>query len=178
MENLVPWQKTIHKVIQVPCTQDWSQTKISNTHTHTHIHTMSWSTKIWSDSDRLYSISTGHLSACRKHQSDIYKFYWSGDRCPTPKWAPVVKVVVMITTLKGVIVDWFTVCSLQHKLWPTYMLVLQWSQYVSKLHATHQFGLFFFFFFFLCVPQLYLWGSPLLGEIFCVCDRFLIQPLR
>ena len=25
---------------------------------------------------------------------------------------------------------------------------------------------FFFFFFFFCVPQLYLWGSPLLGEIF------------
>ena len=24
----------------------------------------------------------------------------------------------------------------------------------------------FFFFFFLCVPQLYLWGSPLWGEIF------------
>ena len=24
----------------------------------------------------------------------------------------------------------------------------------------------FFFFFFFCVPQLYLWGSPLLGEIF------------
>ena len=28
----------------------------------------------------------------------------------------------------------------------------------------------FFFSFF--VPQLYLWGSPLLGKIFCVCDRF------
>ena len=28
------------------------------------------------------------LSACRKHQSDIYKFYRSGDRCPMPKWAP------------------------------------------------------------------------------------------
>ena len=27
-------------------------------------------------------------------------------------------------------------------------------------------GFFFFFFFLLCVPQLYLWGSPLLGEIF------------
>ena len=32
------------KVIQVLYTQDWSQTKISNTHTHTHTHThtMSW----------------------------------------------------------------------------------------------------------------------------------------
>ena len=39
MENLVPWQKTIHKVIQVPYTQDWSQTKISNTNTHTQTHT-------------------------------------------------------------------------------------------------------------------------------------------
>ena len=36
----------------------------------------------------------------------------------------------------------------------------------------------FFFFFFFCVPQLYLWGSPLFGWDFCVCDRFLIQPLR
>ena len=47
---------------------------------------------MWSDNDRLYtnySISIGHLSACRKHQSDIYKFYRSGDRCQTPKWAPV-----------------------------------------------------------------------------------------
>ena len=32
---------------------------------------------------------------------------------------------------------------------------------------------FFFFFFFFSVPQLYLWGSPLSGEIFCVCDCFL-----
>ena len=30
-------------------------------------------------------------------------------------------------------------------------------------------GVFFFFFF---VPQLYLWGSSFLGEIFFVCDRF------
>ena len=38
-------------------------------------------------------------------------------------------------------------------------------------------GIFFFFFFFFCVPQLYLWGSPFLGEIFA-CHRFLVQPLR
>ena len=31
---------------------------------------------------------------------------------------------------------------------------------------------FFFFFFFLCVPQLYLWGSPLFGEIFAYVTVF------
>ena len=31
---------------------------------------------------------------------------------------------------------------------------------------------FFFFFFFFCVPQLYLWGSPLLGEIFAYVTVF------
>ena len=34
------------------------------------------------------------------------------------------------------------------------------------------FGIFFFFFFFFCVPQLYLWGSPLLGEIFAYVTVF------
>ena len=34
------------------------------------------------------------------------------------------------------------------------------------------------FFFFFGVPQLYLWGSPLLGEIFACVTVFLIQPLR
>ena len=58
---------------------------------------MSWETKIWSDNDRLYSISIGHLSACRKHQSDIYKFYRSGDRCPTPKWAPGPRLQSMLS---------------------------------------------------------------------------------
>ena len=29
-----------------------------------------------------------------------------------------------------------------------------------------------FFFFFFCVPQLYLWGSPLLGEIFAYVTVF------
>ena len=33
-------------------------------------------------------------------------------------------------------------------------------------------GLVFFFFFFFCVPQLYLWGSPLLGEIFAYVTVF------
>ena len=33
-------------------------------------------------------------------------------------------------------------------------------------------GDFFFFFFFFCVPQLYLWGSPLLGEIFAYVTVF------
>ena len=33
-------------------------------------------------------------------------------------------------------------------------------------------------FFFFCVPQLYLWGSPLWGEIFAYVNVFLIQPLR
>ena len=32
--------------------------------------------------------------------------------------------------------------------------------------------IFFFFFFFFCVPQLYLWGSPLLGEIFAYVTVF------
>ena len=31
---------------------------------------------------------------------------------------------------------------------------------------------FFFFFFFFGVPQLYLWGSPLLGEIFAYVTVF------
>ena len=35
-----------------------------------------------------------------------------------------------------------------------------------------------FFFFFFCVPQLYLWGSPFLDEIFAYVTVFLIQPLR
>ena len=30
----------------------------------------------------------------------------------------------------------------------------------------------FFFFFFFCVPQLYLWGSPFLGEIFAYVTIF------
>ena len=34
------------------------------------------------------------------------------------------------------------------------------------------FFFFFFFFFFFCVPQLYLWGSPLLGEIFAYVTVF------
>ena len=33
-------------------------------------------------------------------------------------------------------------------------------------------------FFFFCVPQQYLWGSPLLGEIFAYVTVFLVQPLR
>ena len=33
-------------------------------------------------------------------------------------------------------------------------------------------------FVFFCVPQLYLWGSPFLGEIFEYVTVFLIQPLR
>ena len=32
--------------------------------------------------------------------------------------------------------------------------------------------IFFFFFFFFCVPQLYFWGSPLLGEIFAYVTVF------
>ena len=40
----------------------------------------------------------------------------------------------------------------------------------------HSFGatsfFLFFFFFFFCVPQLYLWGSPLLGEIFAYVTVF------
>ena len=31
---------------------------------------------------------------------------------------------------------------------------------------------FFLLFFFFCVPQLYLWGSPLLGEIFAYVTVF------
>ena len=40
------------------------------------------------------------------------------------------------------------------------------------------FVLFWVVGFFFCVPQLYLWGSPLLGEIFAYVTVFLIQPLR
>ena len=34
------------------------------------------------------------------------------------------------------------------------------------------FSFFLFFFFFFCVPQLFLWGSPLLGEIFAYVPVF------
>ena len=34
----------------------------------------------------------------------------------------------------------------------------------------------FYFFFFFCVPQLYLWGSPLLGEIFGYVTVFFKNP--
>ena len=37
---------------------------------------------------------------------------------------------------------------------------------------------FFVFCFFFCFPQLYFWGSPILGEIFAYVTVFLIQPLR
>ena len=33
-------------------------------------------------------------------------------------------------------------------------------------------GVFLFYFIFFCVPQLYLWGSPLLGEIFAYVTVF------
>ena len=38
------------------------------------------------------------------------------------------------------------------------------------------FFLFVFWGFFLCVPQLYLWGSPLLGEIFAYVTVFFLNP--
>ena len=44
-----------------------------------------------------------------------------------------------------------------------------WSEGLSFGRA-HVFV--FVFFFFLCVPQLYLWGSPLLGEIFAYVTVF------
>ena len=37
---------------------------------------------------------------------------------------------------------------------------------VSSMTDTPATSFFFFFFFFFCVPQLYLRGSPYLGEIF------------
>ena len=41
------------------------------------------------------------------------------------------------------------------------------------VHGTETFFFFLFsFFFFFCVPQLYLWGSPLLGEIFAYVTVF------
>ena len=43
----------------------------------------------------------------------------------------------------------------------------------GKQNLTNTFQIFFFFFF--AFPS-YLWGSPLLGEIFCVCDHFFLNP--
>ena len=39
-------------------------------------------------------------------------------------------------------------------------------------HDEDIFFVFVFFFCFWCVPQLYLWGSPLLGEIFVYVTVF------
>ena len=47
--------------------------------------------------------------------------------------------------------------------------LLHWSR-ISSNEIKLRF--FFFFFFFFCVPQLYLWGSPLLGEIFAYVTVF------
>ena len=44
-------------------------------------------------------------------------------------------------------------------------------EFNDKLEATIE-NDFFFFFFFFGVPQLYLWGSPLLGEIFAYVTVF------
>ena len=41
----------------------------------------------------------------------------------------------------------------------------------AKIDAISALSNFFFFFFF-CFPQLYLWGSPLLGEIFAYVTVF------
>ena len=44
---------------------------------------------------------------------------------------------------------------------------------VKDVHGLQSFvSTLFFFFFFFCVPQLYLWGSPLLGEIFAYVTVF------
>ena len=64
---------------------------------------------------------------------------------------------------------WHSSCSLDHELISFHgqtnprqtetsaTVIVPWPVW---LHCN------FFFFFFFCVPQLYLWGSPLLGEIF------------
>ena len=46
----------------------------------------------------------------------------------------------------------------------------------NKFYRPFYQGFFFFFFFFFCVPQLYLWGSPLLGEIFACVTVFFFNP--
>ena len=43
---------------------------------------------------------------------------------------------------------------------------------------TAPFNAIFFFFFFFCVPQLYLWGSPLLSEIFAYVTIFLNPTIK
>ena len=42
----------------------------------------------------------------------------------------------------------------------------------GRLHCGVFFLFFVFFVVFFCVPQLYLWGSPLLGEIFAYVTVF------
>ena len=55
---------------------------------------------------------------------------------------------------------------------PTLCLTL--SQYTDTKPTSPSTNFFFLFvFFFFCVPQLYLWGSPLLGEIFAYVTVFL-----
>ena len=86
-------------------------------------------------------------------------------------------------------------------LWPLTVITLLWpglqldwksgrSDLISQLEASLLWGvspgvfLGFFCLFFFFVPQLYPWGSPLLGEIFAYVTVFffffffLIQPLR
>ena len=49
------------------------------------------------------------------------------------------------------------------------------SSLCDKNYCSNVVGFFAFFSsssLLLCVPQLYLWGSPFLGEIFCICDHF------
>ena len=46
----------------------------------------------------------------------------------------------------------------------------QFSKFLVNMDYLRFFSSFFFFFF--CVPQLYLWGSPLLGEIFAYITVF------
>ena len=65
----------------------------------------------------------------------------------------------------------FTVHSLHHVPFAPGTLTWLREARAARGHVVAE-GRSAFFFFFFGVPQLYLWGSPLLGEIFALSDRF------
>ena len=57
----------------------------------------------------------------------------------------------------------------------SFLFLEQWRPFFLIKQIKPKMQTYFFFF---CVPQLYFWGSPFLGEIFVYVTVFLIQPLR
>ena len=80
----------------------------------------------------------------------------------------MINLWMMFQILEDLSDTWMMVCNL-NDVWGRNSSV---GGVLGSLSCVMQ-RLFFFFFFF-CVPQLYLWGSPLLGEIFAYVTVFLI----